>query len=351
MKAKINATNKFSVFDKSSLKGIYYFFIFFAFYFHNFEFKFTVNHTVKREITRLNKEKGERIDDSGLIGGEFDPTAFAKYQADRLNIFEKYWQESEEAISLKPKNSITITLPSGDIKTGVSFTTTPYDVAKTISQGLADSIVIAKVFYFNKVEDDQVIACDEDEEATSEQHKASSSEVEGEGELWDLQRPLIGDCKLKLLKYDDPEAKIVFWHSSAHILGAAIEATFGAHLTIGPPIQSGFYYDSYMGNKTVHDEDFKKIESTADLFCKKKNIFQRLVLSKNQALKMFENNPFKVSLITNKVPDGAKTTVYRCGDFIDLCMGPHLSNTGFLIIIIFLILCFLIIYVFLYYVF
>ena len=62
--------------------------------------------------------------------------------------------------------------------------------------------------------------------------------------------------------------------------------------------------------------------------CKNKYNFQRLVLTKQEALEMFAENPFKVSLITNKVPDGSKTTVYRCGPLIDLCMGPHLPNTG-----------------------
>jgi threonyl-tRNA synthetase len=184
------------------------------------------------------------------------------------------------------------------------------------------------------------------------------------GELWDMSRPLIGDCTLTLLKYDDPEAKTVFSHSSAHVLGAALEACIGAHLTIGPPLTSGFYYDSYMGEKTINDEDLKKLESKADEICKKKYPFQRLVLSKDevsvktypqerlfkwmdelmdhctvhlhimlwtklrQALEMFDANPFKVSLIKNKVPDGSKTTVYKCGPLIDLCMGPHVPTTG-----------------------
>ena len=120
----------------------------------------------------------------------------------------------------------------------------------------------------------------------------------------------------------------MFWHSSAHILGAALEATYGAHLTIGPPLQSGFYYDAYIGTATIVDEDLKKLESKADEICKKKYPFQRLVISKEEALELFAANPFKVSIIRNKVPEGAKTTVYRCGPLVDLCMGPHLPNTG-----------------------
>lgn len=70
-------------------------------------------------------------------------------------------------------------------------------------------------------------------------------------ELWDMTRPLIGSCTLQLLKFDDPEAKAVFWHSSAHVLGQALEKKYGAHLTIGPPVQDGFYYDCYMGDRSV----------------------------------------------------------------------------------------------------
>lgn len=66
------------------------------------------------------------------------------------------------------------------------------------------------------------------------------------GTLWDLDRPLENDCKLELLKFDDPEAQGVFWHSSAHILGEAIERIYGGYLCYGPPIDNGFYYDTFL---------------------------------------------------------------------------------------------------------
>lgn len=71
------------------------------------------------------------------------------------------------------------------------------------------------------------------------------------GVLWDLDRPLEEDCKLELLKFDDPEATAVFWHSSAHILGEAMERIYGGCLCYGPPIESGFYYDMYLEDKGV----------------------------------------------------------------------------------------------------
>lgn len=91
-------------------------------------------------------------------------------------------------------------------------------------------------------QDEQIVACDDDHEEQPE------TVVEEEGEMWDLMRPLVGDCKLQLFKFNDREGKDVFWHSSAHILGAAIESLYGAHLTIGPALEQGFYYDAYMGD-------------------------------------------------------------------------------------------------------
>lgn len=98
-----------------------------------------------------------------------------------------------------------------------SWETTPYEVARGISQGLADNTVISKV----------------------------------NGEVWDLDRVLEGNCTLQLLKFDDPEAQAVFWHSSAHIMGEAMERIYGGHLCYGPPIESGFYYDMHLDGEGV----------------------------------------------------------------------------------------------------
>lgn len=283
----------------------------------------------KRDVSRANKESGERIEQSSvLIGGHFTPTSNPSYVPERLAVFERLLANQKEQLANRPEQKITIKLPNGDAKEGIAFKTTPLDIALSISRGLADNVVIAKVLYSTRYEEDNIVACDEDEEAQASKQAIEATSGSNEGELWDLNRPLIGDCQLTLLKFDEPEAKTVFWHSSAHILGAAIEATYGAHLTIGPPLQSGFYYDSFMGHLTMVDEDLKKIESKALDICKAKHEFQRLVISKEEALEMFKHNPFKVALISTKIPDGSKTTVYRCGPLIDLCMGPHLPNTN-----------------------
>ena len=269
-----------------------------------------------------NKESGSRMGSTGLIGGPFERSTAPDYIAKRNAVFDRIFAENQAQVTSHPNVPIEITLPDGKVKEGLAFKTSPYDIAKSISQGLADSTVVAKVCYSRRLEDDNIVAADEDGESDT------MVESKGDGELWDMTRPLVGDCTLALLKFDDPEAKTVFWHSSAHVLGAAIENTFGAHLTIGPPLQSGFYYDAYMGTHSIQEEDLKKINENATTITKGKHPFVRLVLTKEQALEMFSSNPFKVSLIRSKIPEGGKTTVYRCGPLIDLCMGPHVPNTG-----------------------
>ncbi len=78
-----------------------------------------------------------------------------------------------------------------------------------------------------------------------------------DGVVWDLDRPLEKSCSLQLLKFEDEEAQQVFWHSSAHILGEAVERVYGSCLCYGPPIESGFFYDFYTDQFRVAEGDFK----------------------------------------------------------------------------------------------
>jgi len=129
--------------------------------------------------------------------------------------------------------------------------------------------------------------------------------------------------------FESKEGKHVFWHSSAHVLGTAMELEYGANLCIGPPLEDGgFYYDCEMGNNKVTPEDFKALENTVQQVVSQKHPFDRLVLTKEEALEMFKHNPFKIEIIKNKVPDGQTCTAYRCGPFVDLCKGPHIPSTG-----------------------
>ena len=147
-------------------------------------------------------------------------------------------------------------------------------------------------------------------------------------ELYDCFRPLEGDCELKLLTFEDPEGKMVFWHSSAHILGESMEREFGCHLCHGPPTDSGFFYDAYCGSHVLNQDHYKTIEEAAKKVVGEKQTFHRIILTKEEALRLFAYNPFKVQLIQTKIPDGGKVTAYKNGDLVDLCTGPHVPVTG-----------------------
>lgn len=195
-------------------------------------------------------------------------------------------------LEAKTPVEITITLKDGKELKGQSWRSTPYEVAKTISAGLADNTVIAKV---NNV-------------------------------LWDLDRPLEGDCRLELLKFDDSEAQQVFWHSSAHILGESLERVYGGCLCYGPPIENGFYYDSHL-DQGVSNNDFPFLESVFKSIVKEKQPFERLEMRKEDLMEMFKYNQFKLRILNEKVTTPT-TTVYRCGPLIDICRGPHVRHTG-----------------------
>lgn len=121
---------------------------------------------------------------------------------------------------------------------------------------------------------------------------------------------------------------MVFWHSSAHILGESMEREFGVHLCHGPPTDSGFFYDAYTGKDIFNQDHYKTLEEAAKKIVGEKQTFQRIILTKEEALKLFAYNPFKVQLIETKIPDGGKVTAYRNGDLIDLCTGPHVPMTS-----------------------
>uniref|UniRef100_A0A915JPZ2 threonine--tRNA ligase n=1 Tax=Romanomermis culicivorax TaxID=13658 RepID=A0A915JPZ2_ROMCU len=217
-----------------------------------------------------------------------------QYIEDRLKLWDYYVKRHKEEILAKTPQPIEIKLPDGKLMAGESWRTSPYDIAKSISQSLADQAVISKV----------------------------------NGELWDLERPLENSCALQILKFDDDEAKQVYWHSTAHVLGEGMERFYGGCLCYGPPIQDGFYYDMFLeNNRTVVNEDLKKLEDIMKLAIKDRQNFERLELTKEELLDMFKYNPFKVRILNEKV-DTPKTTVYRCGPLIDLCRGPHVRNTG-----------------------
>uniref|UniRef100_A0A2K6P0Y6 threonine--tRNA ligase n=1 Tax=Rhinopithecus roxellana TaxID=61622 RepID=A0A2K6P0Y6_RHIRO len=217
---------------------------------------------------------------------------------ERLKLFEILKKDHQLLLSIYGKkedtsNIITVRVADGQTVQGEVWKTTPYQVAAEISQELAESTVIAKV----------------------------------NGELWDLDRPLEGNSSLELLTFDNEEAQAVYWHSSAHILGEAMELYYGGHLCYGPPIENGFYYDMFIEDRAVSSTELSALENICKAIVKEKQPFERLEVSKEILLEMFKYNKFKCRILNEKV-DTATTTVYRCGPLIDLCKGPHVRHTG-----------------------
>ena len=189
---------------------------------------------------------------------------------------------------------IKITLPDGSIKE-FEKGSSPIDVAKSISEGLARNVISAK---FN----------DETVETTT---------------------PLYTDGSLVLYTWNDEEGKKAFWHSTSHVMAQAIQDLYpGAKLTIGPAIDRGFYYDIDFGDHKISESDFKKIEDRMLEIARGKHDFQMREVSKNDALDFYkkENNQFKVELIEN-LEDG-DITFCDHDTFTDLCRGGHIPNTG-----------------------
>ncbi len=189
---------------------------------------------------------------------------------------------------------IKITLPDGSFKEfeqGV----TPYQVALSISEGLARNVLVAKV-------NDQMV---------------------------ELDRPINEDATLTLYTWNDREGKDTFWHSSAHLMAAAIESLYpGVKFGIGPHIETGFYYDIDFMNYTISSDDFPKIEEKMKELASQKIQFVRREVPKAEALDYFtkKGDEYKLELIDG-LEDG-QISFYESGPFTDLCRGPHLHDTS-----------------------
>ena len=153
--------------------------------------------------------------------------------------------------------------------------------------------------------------------------------VEVNGEVWDLSRGIESDAAVKILKWDDDGGKYAFWHSSAHLMAAAVESLFpGTKFGIGPPIETGFYYDIDVGDHALTGEDLKKIEERMVELSAKDVPYVREETKWEEAVAYFreKKDPYKLELLAEL--KGQPITFYHSGDFTDLCYGPHLPSTG-----------------------
>ena len=153
--------------------------------------------------------------------------------------------------------------------------------------------------------------------------------VEVNGEVWDLNRKISTDAALKILKWKDDGGKHAYWHSSAHLMAAAVQSLFpGTKFGIGPPIETGFYYDLDMGDHTLTGEDLKKIEDRMVELSAKDDSYIREERTWEDAVSYFreKKDPYKLELLEEL--KGQLITFYHSGEFTDLCYGPHLVTTA-----------------------
>ncbi|CAK0866933.1 unnamed protein product, partial [Prorocentrum cordatum] len=258
----------------------------------------------------------------GRFQGPFVPAPDPPYLGDRLKVWERLAEKKRAESDARPKEPIKIELPDGSVREGLSWATTPMEIAESISKRLAADSVVALVEYSDPSLAVAFADVDQDVDDSDDEEEAVSAQ------LWDLSRPLEGDCRLELVKFDDPRGQSVFWHSSSHVMGSALEREFGGHLTCGPDVDGGYYYDVFLGDERLSEADYERIEKRMQTVRQEDAPFERLVLTKAEALELFAGNPFKVDLIRRKITDDTLTTAYRCGPLIDLCRGPHVPSTG-----------------------
>ncbi|MEQ9116045.1 MAG: threonine--tRNA ligase [Rickettsiales bacterium] len=147
--------------------------------------------------------------------------------------------------------------------------------------------------------------------------------------LVDLSLPINEDAKIKIITPQDPEGLDIIRHDSAHILAQAIKNLFPeTQITIGPVIENGFYYD-ILPKKPLSENDLRDLEKEMKRITQQNYEFQREIWTKDNAIKMFKDigEDFKAEIITDIIPDGEDISLYRQGDFIDLCRGPHAPST------------------------
>ncbi|MGB9667544.1 MAG: threonine--tRNA ligase [Thermosulfidibacteraceae bacterium] len=148
------------------------------------------------------------------------------------------------------------------------------------------------------------------------------------GKVFDLSTPITESCTIEPITFEDEEGKSIFWHSSSHIMALAVKRVFkDAKVTIGPPIDKGFYYD-FDVERTFTPEDLKKIEEEMKKICEEDLPFERIEVPKEEAIKLFKElkEDYKVEILEEIEDD--KVSLYKTGEFIDLCRGPHIPSTG-----------------------
>ena len=154
--------------------------------------------------------------------------------------------------------------------------------------------------------------------------------VEVNGKVKDLNSKLIEDCSIKILTFNEGEGKEVYWHSSSHLMAHAIKSIYPeAKFGVGPAIENGFYYDFDINTK-LGENDLNIIENKMMEIAKYDNKFERVELSKQNAIDLFseKQDQYKLEILSELNENGEIISIYKEGDFTDLCTGPHLPSAG-----------------------
>ena len=218
------------------------------------------------------------------------------YREHRLKIFEEIKNKknflnfnSNEEEEKKEKKKIFITLPNGKIIEGISEKTKPIDI---IPENIINSIIICR-------------------------EKETNSLIE-------LFSTFKNSCTLEYIDFENEIGKKIFWHSSSHLLGNVIELYYeNSFLDDGPSIKNGFFYDFKNLKIKPSLNDFENLKNLLNFNEK----FEKFEILKEDAEKMFNYNHFKLKIIDSISKKNEKISIYKTGDFIDLCSGPHIYNT------------------------
>jgi len=148
-----------------------------------------------------------------------------------------------------------------------------------------------------------------------------------DGDVFDLNGRLDHDSSVRILTDQDVESIEVLRHSTAHLLAQAVKSMYPqAKFGVGPTVEDAFYYDIDLGEDVLTESDLAKIEKVMHKYAEQNQPIEKSILSKQEALQFFQDDPYKVELIES-FPDGETISTYRQGDFTDLCRGPHLLST------------------------
>ena len=148
------------------------------------------------------------------------------------------------------------------------------------------------------------------------------------GEVCDLRTVLNEDCTLEILTFEDEGGKHAFWHTAAHVMAQAVQHLFpGAHFGIGPALENGWYYD-IKADRPLTTGDFEAIEAEMKKIVKEDLPLEKRVITVEEGREIFAGQTYKLELLEEYAAKGWELTVYKQGDFTDLCAGPHLMSTG-----------------------